>query len=399
MPQLSSFSLAELAVPVLFIFFAGLFATWFVTRSVLLSLLLPFIKAGVFLFYYGSLFDGTWTFLDDWNYIHKGESLLGQGISITNFWSDVPALFSAAGGQHFVYYLFNADAFRLFGPEYYAPVAINIALTFVAAAFMSKAAICGLYVPQRLTTGAYTFFVLSPNLIAWSTVMNGKDTIVMTGTAMAAYAVSQSEMGNHRRALLSGLMVGLVLFFTRFYTPLLMLTALGGAILLNGNGRRYPWIWLLAISGLVVVSSTLGISRLASAFSQLQEGFVNPVYGSIRYLLTPIPFNTTEQYSFINLPQLFYWMLIPFMGYGVYRTWRRATLTSRFIVIYFLLIVMLYAIFGELQGPRHRYQLEVLIVTFQFLGILSVIKQMGFRRSGQKISRSSVVIDNSGART
>ena len=393
MSTLSPFPLAELVVPAFFIIAAGFVITWVVTRSVIQSLFLPFIKAAVFLIYYTVFFDGTWTFLDDWNYLEQGEALLAQGVSVTNFWTSLPALFSAAGGQHVVYYLFNADAARLFGPAYYAPVALNIVLTFVAAALMAGAARNGLHVSRRLATGLFVLLVLSPTLIAWSTVMNGKDTIVMTGTAMAAYAVSQAERGHYRRAVLLGLAVGFVLFFTRFYTPLMMLSALGGAILLSHAGRRSPWLWLLAISGLGGVLSLLGIGGLTSALSRLQDGFVNPLYGFIRYLLTPIPFGATESYSFLNLPQVLYWLLLPCMGYGIYRVWQRATLTGRFIVIYFFLMVALYAMFGILQGPRHRYQLEGLIVVFQFLGLLSVIQQMGFRRLTSNLFTPSSTTD------
>jgi hypothetical protein len=123
---------------------------------------------------------------------------------------------------------------------------------------------------------------------------------------------------------------------------------------------------------------------LGSAFNLLLQDWVNPGYGIVRYLLTPIPFHTTEAYSFLDLPQVVYWGLVPFLIYGVYRVWQRRTLTARFIVIYFLLTVALYAIFGELQGPRHRYQLDGLIVLFQFLGVLGVFRQLGIGRRAQK---------------
>jgi hypothetical protein len=399
MPALSPFPLTELVVPTFFIFAAGFFITCVVTRSVLLSLFLPFIKSGVFLIYYAAFFDGTWTFLDDWNYLEQGEALLAQGVSVTNFWTNLPALFSAAGGQHVVYYLFNADAARLFGPAYYTPVALNIMLTFVAAALMAGAARNGLHVSRLLATGLFALLVLSPTLSAWSTVMKGKDTKVMTGTAMAAYAVSLAELGHYLRAVLLGLAVGFVLFFTRFYTPLMMLAALGGALLLSHAGRRRPWLWLLAISVLAGVLSLIGMGMLSSALSSMQDGFVNPLYGSIRYLMTPIPFNTTEHYNFLDLPQVLYWLLLPCMGYGIYRVWRRTTLTGRFIVIYFFLMVALYAMFGNLQGPRHRYQLEGLIVVFQFLGLLSVIQQMVFRRLTSSTLTPSATTDVAVAET
>jgi hypothetical protein len=286
-------------------------------------------------------------------------------------------LFSAAGGKHFVYYLFNADVASLFGPAYYAPVALNIALTFVAASFMAGAAKAGLHLSRRLAAGFFAALVLYPDLVAWSTVMNGKVTLVMTGTSMAVYVVSQAESGRYRRAVILALVVGLVLFFTRFYTPLMMLAASGLALLLNSSGRRRPWLWLLVITGGAAVLGALGTRGLAYAFNRLLQDFVNPIYGFFRYLLTPIPFNTTEHYAFLDLPQVLYWALVPFLVYSVYRVWRRGTLTARFIVIYFLLMVALYAMFAALQGPRHRYQLDGLIVLFQFLGFVSVFRQLG----------------------
>jgi hypothetical protein len=121
----------------------------------------------------------------------------------------------------------------------------------------------------------------------------------------------------------------------------------------------------------------LGTRGLADTFNLLLQDFENPIDGFFRYLLTPIPFSTTEHYAFLDWPQVLYWALVPFLVYSVYRVWRRGTLTARFIVIYFLLMVALYTMFAALQGPRHRYQLDGLIVLFQFLGFVSVFRQLG----------------------
>ena len=93
-------------------------------------------------------------------------------------------------------------------------------------------------------------------------------------------------------------------------------------------------------------------------------------------LLTPILFHTTEHYAFLDLPQVFHWLMMPALAYGVYRIWRWASLTVRFVVSYFLALILLYAMFGELQGPRHRYQIDGLIALFQFYGGLGILKQL-----------------------
>jgi hypothetical protein len=238
----------------------------------------------------------------------------------------------------------------------------------------------GLHCLRCLAVGLFVSLALYPDFVAWSTFVNGKDTLVMTGLAMAVYVVSQAELGRNRRAVVLALIVGFVLFFTRLYTPLMMLAAFGLALLLSFSGRRF-WIWLLFFAR---GGAVLGTSGLANAFNLLLQDFVNPIYGFFRYVLIPIPFKTTENYDFLDLPQVFYCALMPFLVYGVYRVWQRATLTARFTVIYFLLMVVLYVMLAELQGPRHRYQLDGLIVLFQFLGFLSFFRQLGMGEGAKK---------------
>ena len=40
------------------------------------------------------------------------------------------------------------------------------------------------------------------------------------------------------------------------------------------------------------------------------------------------------------------------------------------------MFLSLYAIFGELQGPRHRVQLEYVFAVMQFMGFLVIIKNI-----------------------
>lgn len=391
----SSFLFADLLLPALVIFFLGFTISWKVTRAPHWAIFVAYTKTVVFLGYYGFFFDGTYTFLDDWTYLYGGELLLNKGVSLLNMFAHLPDLFLLAGGKHFIYYVLNADAFRLFGPGYYSPVALNIVLTFLAAAFMAAAAKRGLGFSRKLAAGFFICMVLHPDVVAWSTIMNGKDVLVLTGTALAVYAVSLAADGQHIRAVILAVMVGLVLFFTRFYIPLLLLCALFASLFLSSMGRRRPLLWLIVPVGLISLFVVLGPGGLADAFGLFQEGFVNPLYGVPRILLTPIPFNTADNYAFLDFPQLFHWTMMPALAYGCVRVWLRATLTARFLVIYFLLTLFLYGMFDHLQGPRHRVQLDGLIALFQFYGGVDILKQMLGRQSRRvvhstQVARSSV---------
>lgn len=376
-PSASPFPFGELLLPALMIFFVGLIVAWRVTRLPHWSVLVAFIKAGLFMAYYGLLYDGTWNFLDDYTYAYRGEILLNKGVTLLNMFANLPELFSQAGGKHFMYYLYNADAFRLFGTAYYSPVALNIVLTFLAAAFMATAARRGLGFSRGLATGLFIFMALHPDIIAWSTIMNAKDILVLTGTTLAMVAVSLADSGRYKESVALAVAVGTVLFFTRFYIPLMLLLALLGALLMSPLGRRRPGLWLLGSAGVgSIVFGAMGVEGLANNLERLQEDFVNPLYGVPRMTLTPIPFNTTEKNTFLDLPQVFHWIMLPALAYGVARIWHRATLTSRFMVIFFLLMILLYGVFGELQGPRHRLQLDGLIALFQFYGGVGILAQI-----------------------
>lgn len=383
------FALDTLGPPALFIFFAGSLITYRFTRRPYLSLFIAMSKASIFIIYYGILFDGTFTFLDDHTYLKKGGFLLDRGISVVNLFNHYRELLVVGGGPHFSYYLYNADSFRLFGEGYYAPVALNITLTFLAAGFMAAAAHGSLDFSRRLTAGFFVYMSLQPSVIGWSTIMNGKDTLVLTCTALAVYAVSLSERRHYGRAAIATLVAGMVLLFTRFYVPLLMISALLGARILAPGPRRLVSGLLVSVAILGMVSF-LGVENILGYSNTLKDAFVMPIYGIPRMLLTPIPFHTTESYAFLNLPQAYYWALFPIMVYGITRVRQCFTLTARFILAYFLIAVFLYGTFGELQGPRHRYQLELLISLFQFRGLLGILKKRfplcRLDRSGRGIS-------------
>ncbi|WBA17146.1 hypothetical protein [Salinivibrio kushneri] len=391
MVTIETFSLVELAGPALLIFGLGFILSLWMTRRPHWSFLVAGFKAIFFILYFSVSFDGTFTFLDDWTYLSRGEQLLEMGVSTTNLFAHLPELFLAANrGKHFVYYLYNADTMRVLGAAYYAPVTFNILLTFIAAAFMAAAAKKTLNFSTKLTAAFFVFIALHPDVLAWSTIINGKDTIVLTGTSIIVYSVSLAENKSYLRAGLLAALFTIVLFFTRFYVPVMLLAALLIALFLTPRMYRSLFLWFSLPIGVVGICMVIGTEKLLDIYSRLESDFINPLYGIPRIILTPIPFNTTVHYSFLDVPQVFHWTLIIPMIYGVIRLWRNTHFTARFMVIYFLLMILLYGMYGELQGPRHRYQLDGLIALFQFYGTIGMMKQL-LPISSPHIARSSLV--------
>ena len=372
--SLPSFPIDELIWPTIVIVAAGFALSFMFTKRVLLGLCIAGLKGALFLFYFGVIFDGTYTFRDDWKYLRIGELLKTQHVGILNLFSDRAYLLHAAKSENLSYYTYNATAVRLFDSGYYAPVALNVLLTFLAAGFLMKTVQAGLGMSQRTSIGLFAFVALSPAILAWSTVANLKDILVATATTAVVYAVALAEQRNSLRALCLAAAGVLVLMVTRFYVPLMLAAAFGVTLFLSHRGRRSPWAWLMAIVALSTAVRVLGHGSLIDALHELRANIGNPVTGVLRFVITPIPFHTEPSSAFLNIPQLIYWLLLPLQAYGIICVWRKGTMTGRFMVIYFFLMTLLYGAFTTLQGPRHRIQIDGIIVIFEYYGLLALLR-------------------------
>ncbi|HEU4856181.1 MAG TPA: hypothetical protein VFS86_02640 [Rhodanobacteraceae bacterium] len=376
------FPLAVLAWPTAFILVTGFVIAYAYTRRIVVAYCVAALKAGCFLLYFGWLFNGTYTFLDDWRYLDIGEQFAANHIGLANLISHYDYIVSTVAGSNVAYYVFNATAIQAFGSGYYAPVTINVVLTFLAAGLLMKTAHIGLGLGRRASIGLFVFLALSPDILVWSTIPNFKDTLVATATAAAVYAVALVDERRVLRPVLVAIAAAFVLAITRLYVPLMLGAAFGITLFLSPRGRRNPWLWLIAAVALLLVVRHMGHGSLTGAVYTLRARMDNPVHGVVRFLVTPIPFHTAPGYGFMDIPQMIYWALMPLMFYGIVCVWRKGTLTSRFVVIYFVLMLMLYGSFTTLQGARHRVQIDGLVVIFQYYGIMALLRQR-FRRGAR----------------
>ncbi|MDR7921523.1 hypothetical protein RHK62_04915 [Thermosynechococcus sp. HY213] len=340
-----------------------------------LAMFLALLKAALYIIYYGFLFDGTFTFLDDWSYLQVGEALLDEQSSLLDLVRS-EFVFALAGGDHILYYLYNTVAMDWFGRGYYAPVALNVMATGLIAWLGSRLSVSEGLCYQRYQPQLFAFLVLHPDIVAWSTVMNGKDTLVLLLHVLLLISVAWFLRGRIWHALALGAAASLVLFYLRFYVPFLFSLALllaVGTRFINSGHKRGKFA-LLALLMFGVILGLIGFGGFNYVLGELREKFVNPLFGLVRFVLTPIPFNTEEAYAFLDIPAVLHWMLIPAALLGVLKLHRMGTPFSRFLLIYVALFVGLYSIYGELQGPRHRVQLDFAWAIFQFLGLCALLR-------------------------
>lgn len=369
MRELQPFELSVLLLPAGAIYLAVFVCAWRITSSPAVASVLAAAKSLVYVLYFGLVFDGTYTLLDDWTYLERGAELRAEGVNLLTAFDNLPLLIAVGQGDHFVYYLYNAITFDLFGEGYYAPVALNGILTAPIALLATRLAVREQLVPWRLHEVFFAFVLLHPDILAWSTVLNGKDILVLLLHVMLLTAFSFFFSGRWKQALLLGVPTVAALLFLRYYVPVLFAAAwiISAVTRLRGRAR----FRMLAAAALVfgALMAQLGSEGLGFALDRLREDMVNPVLGLVRFALTPVPFNTSSEYGFLDLPALFHWVMFPAVLLGIWQVARMRSPFARFLLAYVAVFTALYAVYGELQGPRHRVQLDFAWATLQFVGV------------------------------
>ena len=384
----NTYDFGTLIVPTAAIFLITATVSFRATGSFAAAMAASLVKAGLFLFYFSALFNGQYTLRDDQSYIVYGERLYARDIGLFNFWQHLPFLFATAGGPHFAYYIHNSYAFHLFGHGYYAPVALNIILTVFMAYIGSRLTEREFGFHGPLRTLFFYFFLLMPDVLAWSTIINDKDISVLFLHVVLLYGFSLWFRHRSIPALALLIPASLILLFLRFYVPVLFGAAFMASIFVTGRtGRKIYWMAAGTVL-LTLAVAGIGPNAILHALTLLRNDLLNPISGFVYFLLTPIPLNTETAYSFLDIPAAVHWLLMPFAVFGAYKVYQLGTPFSRFFLLYFATFAAIYSLFGELQGPRHRVQLDFAFAVFQFIGMLALVNDA--RQANRKPSEAVV---------
>ena len=325
--------------------------------TVTLKLALPVV-------YFAWLSDGMGWFLDDVTYFENGRHLLELGY--TPLWvlgdpSRIESLKAVVGGHHILYLWWNLLAQFLFGPHYYSPVFLNLFLTFACGFFWVRTLrIMGF--SKSYLRAFLVFFLFQWDVLAWSSLINIKDTLVMTLTVLAFFMLARCSLRFSPFSLLAFGVVLLLFTFTRFYVPVLILSSVAAWLLLYWRSPTKVLILPATILTLLLVGTYFG-SRHASELELFADADIP--YGFFRFLLTPRPWGVSESYSFLFIPSLLHWLLfVPALA-SAWRLWKLLP-PARLLLMYLLVTVAFYGAVPELQGPRQRIQVVFIIAWLQF---------------------------------
>lgn len=371
-----------LIFPTLFIFFFTYLITFKYSKNSQLSFSVSAIKALIFLYYYIA-FDGSIVLRDDVGYLWGGVELERRGVTLFNLARHVDDLFIVGKGLHFSYYIMNEYAFKLFGFGYFAPVAINLMLSSLVCFFGSKMAVEYLGYSQYKGKLFFIFLSINIDIFTWALVMNGKDVLLLLLTVLLFYGYFSLVVRASKRGLFLLIIVSIILFFTRYYIPFVFAGTLLFRVMIKMR-MSIKKILLLCLFG---IGGCLLGGYIISGVNNLLENMGNPMFGMVRFLLTPNPFNLEYKYRFLLISSVVNWIGIPFLINGIVIEYKKKNDSERLVFWYTLLTVMFYGAFPALQGPRHRVQLNMFLSYYIFT---SLFKSWQGLRVYQKNMLSSI---------
>lgn len=329
-----------------------------------LALVIVGLRLLVPIVYFAWLNDGSWNSLDDMSYFEWGFRLYDSEFDpfrILFFTEGLSLLFEVSGGPHIIYPWWNMLAIYLFGEHYYSPVFLNVGLSFVTAYFLNRILVLAEFEKKYRQT-FYAFFLLHWDIIAWSSFVNLKDTLL---TAMAvinfwllcSFFMKKTKAGAF---YILGLGVAISAFFwIRFYVPLLILSAVG--IWLTFSNPRKIIYWILVCCMITYA----GAHQYFFQGNWEMLSFSNLVMGPLHAALSPRPWSIDDVYSFLFIPAVIHWMLLVPALIGASLLWKRSKL-ARLFIIYLVLVFFFSAVVPDLSGPRHRYHVAFILALMQF---------------------------------
>lgn len=338
------------------------------------AFLLALVKVGLVFVYFGWLDDGRWRLYDDLAYARDSGELVAEGntpVLLAATGEGQATLFAYAGGSHVVYYVYNVLAVWLFGDHYWSPILLNVFATALAALALARILEQAGWERTKRRV-ALIFFLLHWDLLAWSSFVNLKDSLVLALTAWL-FATGLT-LGKRLRILdlsLFGLCL-LLLAYLRWYVPALVAVVLVVFGLFDWRGWR---------RALVVGLAGAAVSYVA--WKGIPSGYLEPagaIQGAIRFVVTPRPWGIEERYSFLTIPAALHWLFLPVLLLGCWSAWRRSPLL-RPLILWLCVLVLFYGLVPELQGPRHRYQAAFATALLQFEGLAFLVREAFGERS------------------
>lgn len=316
--------------------------------------------------------------LDDISYLEYSKSLYYVGLDVFNFYHDdfVGLKFLEAESRHFGYFVNNFVAMKIWGPFYSSTLVLNHFFFALSALIFSQ-----ILLHLKINTKWTLLYTFHPFYFSWLQI-NIKGFFVSFVVLFAVLVLLkiidmlETKKMNEGYKIVSSLIALYLLLmwvvsYYRFYNSIFLALLIAYVFI-----YRYMNLKIILAGGLLV-------SIVAVKFNHFVMRFINEseitLFGPIRYLLSPLPLNYSEEYSFLIVISITATLSLPFYLHGAFHLYKDFSFKNNkynILWIWFALNMLLYSLFRELQGPRHRMQVMFVLIIFLIVSIEKISKKI-----------------------
>jgi len=377
------------------IFILGYFIASRIFRTnKLAALTIATIKSLLFFVNYIFFFNIDFFTIDSFNYMDRALRIK-EISSFSDFLYDLVTfnLMHLYGLAHYVYNAFVTTLLFAFNTDSaLIPIAGNIVITLLSGYVFTRILIL-MGMKERYAQWYFLFFVLHWEVMSYSTFSLLKDNLVCFLTICLFYFPALIHASKFKlRHIIPLLLTLWAMMFIRFYiTPIFFVCYLAYLYLVVFVGKKsWSKIFLLIMAPLAFIAFVISIWDMYGAYMSLVFDFKgNPIYGIVRFFLTPQPWYVSGSYIYLLIPSILNWVVIPFTLFGIISLLRIRGLT-KLLLIYYLAILIFYGVYsphGQATGPRHKLQVVFIYALFQYIGLIKVFfpKVQLFNKVGRAI--------------
>jgi hypothetical protein len=387
----------ELIFPSIMIFLIGLFVSLLVTKNIVISLFIALIKSFIFFIYFSLIFSQSHTFeSDDIFYLGQAKDFIDKDINyIYQYISSIYLIFTAYFSEatlsevlapdmlyiititkfHFIYQLYNAFSFDLFGYYHYSsPVALNIILTFFSGYLLFKL-LSLLAINKKIISLFYIFYIFHWYVYIWSGFFNFKETLVQFILIIFTYYFFKYKLLTLNKidivVITLAIIISLNLRLYVFIIFTLSIFVTNIIIRTKNKELKLKFIYL----ALSIIIAVISVALYMKFSGKIEFSIFKIITGGFRMFLMPIPFNISDNFPSYLFPSFLHWLFLPFFFLGVISLYK-INKNTLLLAILLILFMLLYGQYDNLQGLRHRGQVEYLIILYQYFGLVYFLKKI-----------------------
>lgn len=291
-----------------------------------------------------------------------------------------------AGGTNVAIYVVGSFLHYIFGNYYFvSPIFCSFLIVF-AGYLISAKLISNLESFRKVKKIFFVLFLLYPMNNYLNMIAIHKDYYILFLLALFFVALFRYKHTRMRKYIIYILFIIYLMFFFRYYLAFVLFLVFGTSFVLwnkiNIKSIIFVFILLLFVSYFLSMLFSLNLVEflLVNISHFMDINIFQNIFSSIRYLITPLPFNSVDAHSYFNNISFFHWIYITLMFISFIK-YKQLKEIFPFIVYFIIVDILMGFAYGAINGPRQRIMNNIEITLFASYGLYIIFEKISRKKN------------------